>query len=147
MGTELIHFKICTKCGEEKELSEFYTNYGHLDGYTTQCKQCVQEYRQNNKEKIKEYYKKYCQNNKEKIKEGLKKYRQNNKKYFKEYHKKYCQNNKEKIKEGKRKTALNITDGYIACILRMSPKERQQYPELIKLKRLHIQIQRELKQK
>lgn len=46
------------------------------------------EYRQDNKEKIREYYKEYHQINKEKIKE-----------YYKEYHKEYRLTNKDKLSE------------------------------------------------
>jgi hypothetical protein len=51
------------------------------------------EYREDNKEKIKEYTKEYYQDNKEHVKEC----RENNKEYKKEYDKEYKKNNKEKI--------------------------------------------------
>jgi hypothetical protein len=68
------------------------------------------QYRQDNKEKIKENMKEYRQDNKEKIKENMKQYRQdnkekikqwhdNNKEHIKQYKKQYRQDNKEKIKE------------------------------------------------
>ena len=58
-------------------------------------KEKAKEYRENNKEKIKEYY----EDNKEKIKEKAKEYRENNKEKIRESKKKYRENNKEKIKE------------------------------------------------
>jgi hypothetical protein len=57
------------------------------------------EYRQDNKEKIKEQQKQYQQDNKEKIKEKNKQHYENNKEIIKEQKKQYQQDNKEKIKE------------------------------------------------
>lgn len=56
-------YKLCTKCGEEKPLNEFYRG--------SQCKTCIaeytKEYKKQNKEKQVEYSKKYQELNKEKI--------------------------------------------------------------------------------
>lgn len=38
--------KHCTKCGEEKELAEFYKNRNKRDGYSSECKNCSLAYRQ-----------------------------------------------------------------------------------------------------
>ena len=57
------------------------------------------EYREDNKEHLKEYYKQYREDNKEYIKEQKKEYREDNKERIKEHHKEYRENNKEKIKE------------------------------------------------
>jgi|DEB0MinimDraft_6_1074348.scaffolds.fasta_scaffold12927_1 hypothetical protein len=58
-------------------------------------KQKIKEYREDNKELILEKYKEWCENNKEKIKE----YRENNKELISEKYKEWRENNKEKIKE------------------------------------------------
>lgn len=89
--------KVCTKCGRELPLSDFYNNKSKKDGKTSECKYCYKEYSDANKEKIKEYQKEYRENNKEKIKDYKKEY---NKEYYennKERRKEYCENNKEKI--------------------------------------------------
>ena len=110
--------KICSKCKEEKELSEFYKYKPSKDGLRARCKKCMcedsEKYYKNNKEKIKEYYsnneekikekrKEYYENNKENLINKRKEYYENNKekvkKYFKEYRKEYYENNKELIKE------------------------------------------------
>jgi hypothetical protein len=52
------------------------------------------EWREDNKEHVKEYYKEWHEDNKEHVKEC----RENNKEYKKEYDKEYKKNNKEKIK-------------------------------------------------
>jgi hypothetical protein len=55
--------KICTKCGIEKEVSEFYKDFGAKSGLYSHCKEChkliINNYRKLNKEKIKEQDKKY----------------------------------------------------------------------------------------
>jgi hypothetical protein len=88
--------KVCTKCKEEKELSEF--NKGR-----SECRLCSKEYKkeyyENSKDKIKKGKKEYRENNKDKIKEYDKEYKQNNKDKLKEYDKEYKQNNKDKVKE------------------------------------------------
>ena len=91
--------KICSKCKEEKMLTEFGKLKSSKDGFQYICRNCAKEYTANNKEKIKIYMKEYRVLNKSKIKEKSKEYhkewRQNNPEYYKEY----VANNKEKIKE------------------------------------------------
>ena len=57
------------------------------------------EYREENKEKIKEMKKKYFENNKERLKEKNKKYYKQNKEIIDEKNKKYSEDNKEKMKD------------------------------------------------
>jgi len=57
------------------------------------------EYKENNKEHLKEYYKDYYQDNKKKIKKQSNEYYQDNKEHYKEYMKNYREDNKEKKKE------------------------------------------------
>lgn len=40
--------KMCTKCGEEKDESEFYKDKRRKSGLTRNCKKCVREYAKNN---------------------------------------------------------------------------------------------------
>jgi hypothetical protein len=40
-------YKICTKCGRELPIGEFYKHSTTSDGYSTQCKECCKE-RQHN---------------------------------------------------------------------------------------------------
>jgi len=59
--------KICSKCGLEKQLSDFNKDSTRLDGFSYICKVCTRikqkNYEENNKENKKQYYNK----NKEKI--------------------------------------------------------------------------------
>ena len=92
--------KVCTKCGIEKELTEFYKAKDGIYGVRGDCKSCIsdkgKEYRTNNKEKLVGRKKEYYERNKEKILEQQKEYRQNNKDKLlrrkKVYNIKRCQN-------------------------------------------------------
>ena len=51
--------KICTQCGLEKDINDFYENPETKDGHSSMCKECQKkismQYVQQNKEKIKQY--------------------------------------------------------------------------------------------
>jgi len=157
--------KICSKCGEEKNVSEFIKE-------RNTCKEChkkrCQEYAQKNKEKIrkrtqeyaqknKEKRKQYNKENKEKINETRKKYllknaaklKEYNKKYYKENkkhslknHKKWADENKEKLKKYSQKQRNELSDNYIADALRIPVKELRENPHLLKAKRNIITLTR-----
>jgi hypothetical protein len=63
--------KICTKCDEEKLLSEFYKDSSKPSGYRRQCKVCTlgsqKNYRAGNKDKIKARNKAYYDKNKKSV--------------------------------------------------------------------------------
>lgn len=61
--------KQCTKCKIIKEESEFTKDKYGKDGLNGQCKQCRNEYFQQNKEKMIDYSVKYHRKHKEKLKE------------------------------------------------------------------------------
>lgn len=111
----------CTKCGVLKDLDEFHNCKNGTYGKVSQCKKCIKERKDLNKEYHKEYYKKYRvknlekikayakeyhkkhgreyrNKNKDRIKEWMVSYRIENKDKFSEYNKKYSLNNAEKIK-------------------------------------------------
>jgi len=46
--------KICSKCKEEKEISNFSKDIKNKDKLTYQCKFCKKEYNKINREKIKQ---------------------------------------------------------------------------------------------
>lgn len=89
--------KICFKCKEEKDLTNFHTHKKNKDGLSHICKPCStqvnKEWREKNKEKWVEGYKKYSNlpQIKEKQKEYITSYRIDNKEklnsYLNEYHK------------------------------------------------------------
>jgi len=99
--------KVCSKCGKEKEFSEFNKQklgkYG-LRGHCRECQRvCTKEYKSKNKEKIAEYNKKWNLENKkyyqdyrkiwekenpEKLEYKKENFKKNNPHYFNEYRKK-----------------------------------------------------------
>lgn len=104
--------KICKICKIDKDLQEYNKQVGGRCGVRAVCKICVgikcrlynssklkgrrkgpllnsKEYREENKEKMKEYQKKYYSDNKEKMKEYQNGRYQNNKEYFQNYAKSY----------------------------------------------------------
>lgn len=81
--------KTCTKCKEEKELSEFNKDSRTKDGLTYSCKACAAEYHRENREAILERKKKYYRENKEMLLEKNNKYRRENREAVLEGKKKY----------------------------------------------------------
>lgn len=80
--------KICTKCGEEKPINKFVKRAKSKDGYAYVCKDCQNEYKKNNPDKVKAAYEKL----RDRLSDPGEKIRQNN--YMKEWRKK----NRSKIK-------------------------------------------------
>ena len=66
--------KVCSKCREPQDLSDFHKRKGGKDGCTSQCKSCVNRYYEVNKERIKGLYEANKEANKEKRSEYSKKY-------------------------------------------------------------------------
>ena len=126
----MVNTKKCTKCGIEKELTEFYKDKSKKDGVKTQCKVCCseakREYRQrpdvreHSKQRNKEYYsqnrteirqrqKEHYQKNREAILKQQKEYEQRPenkeriKQYKKEYKKEYYKQNRKEIIQSQHK--------------------------------------------
>ena len=117
-----IKYKKCTKCGEEKEVSEFHKMKGCKYGVRNTCKNCM-----------KEYQKEYQKENADRLKE----YRKENADRLKEYQ-----------KECQKEYQISLSDGYIITQLRnqnpnLTTEQIRANPELIRLKRLAIQYYRE----
>jgi polyribonucleotide nucleotidyltransferase len=95
--------KICKKCNEDKILSEFKPKKQCVDGYENICKECdkkyQKEYREKNKDKIKNQRKRHYSENKAKIKEKSKNYYYDNIDVVKERISNYKKENKDKINE------------------------------------------------
>ena len=104
--------KLCKYCGETKNIFLFKKCNKRKSGHSNMCLDCKKneskEYREKNKEKIKEYYqdtekkhnentKRYYKLNKKNILKQNKIYREKNKEKIKKRNKKYQELNKEKI--------------------------------------------------
>ena len=93
--------KICTKCKEEKYLSEFYKDKYKKDGYKTICIGCNKiKYSENKKEFNEKERKRYLEYSKEeKYKERKRKYYQDNKDIIRSRAKKWKEENLERQKK------------------------------------------------
>jgi len=94
-----VETKICSKCKEEKSISDFGNDKSRKDGYSYLCKFCLinksRLYKEKNREKVLNGYNEYRKKNNEKIKESRKLYVKNNKEKISQYRKYYYSNNKE----------------------------------------------------
>lgn len=94
--------KVCSKCKEEKDLTEFGKNKSNKDGHQYYCNDCRRAYRENNKDKIKEQRKREYERNKDRYLIQAKAWYENNKDRVRENKRRYRQENKDKIREAQR---------------------------------------------
>lgn len=85
----MMETKICSKCGVEKKVCEYYKKKGCLFGVNSYCKKCQleikQNLRKNNPEKYKEQTKKYYEKTKDTQKEKKKIWILNNREKYNSY--------------------------------------------------------------
>ena len=114
----------CTKCGEDKPISEFGICNSKKNQYRADCKKCHSKqnllYEQNNSEKVKESRKKYYQDNIEKYKEW---YRKNWERH-REHNRQWVRNNPEKNRAKSRKWA------------RENPEYEKEYHERLRVENI-----------
>jgi hypothetical protein len=156
--------KICTKCGVEKNISEFSNSQYTKDGKRCTCKLCDKLFRYVNYEKSKQasiryrirkrqkslgiYHEEIKETHRMKYKDILhhrtrgrkKRNNESRKMYEKRYRNEHC----EQIKTKQAKFCENLNDYYISNVLRIPIRYLKQYPELIETKRLQLKIYREL---
>lgn len=90
--------KKCIKCGETKDLKEYYVHKASADGHLGKCKECCKkDSRKNRKEKV-EYYRQYDKDryqNDPRVRERHKKYQKTEKgiKSLRQSKKKWSENN------------------------------------------------------
>jgi len=93
--------KICNKCKEEKELTEFHKHRKYKDGLNISCKVCSLEqkrrYYEKNRERILCDVKLYRDNNIDKVRESVKKNYEKNRETLLEYKKEYHNINKDRM--------------------------------------------------
>lgn len=89
--------KKCTKCNEEKLITEFNKHRLYKSGYRSECKTCSSLYREANKERIAIVAKAYRDANKERTSERIKRWNAENKERVAANAKAYYAANKEKI--------------------------------------------------
>jgi hypothetical protein len=158
--------KVCSKCGEEKPISEFGKDRERKDKLYVYCKLCtntigkesyqknkeakkesVKKYRKSNLEKVKETRKRWALKNPDKIKQKAKRWRIKNIEKARESTNNYRRNNLDKAKLREQNRVQSINDNYVAHILRISVKEFRELPEEVQhIHRTSIKIHRVLKQ-
>ena len=96
--------KVCTKCGEEKPLSEYGKYFSKTRGrfyFRGYCKICenkrCREYKAANKEKVYKQEKKYRAENKEKVVKWKKDWDEKNREHIAEYNKKHKDRDRARI--------------------------------------------------
>ena len=91
--------KVCSRCKEEKSISDFNKDRSCKDGHNYQCKACAKEkhrkYREENREKAREYDRKYREKNREKVREYNRKYIEKNLEKNREKARKYIEKNRD----------------------------------------------------
>jgi hypothetical protein len=144
--------KICVRCNEEKNISEFRFSKT-IKHFSSYCKKC--EYLNTKEWKIlnpkryaeshKKSQKKWTTNNKE----HLQNYYKNKKRNLikeREYAKRYSKKHPERVKEKDKKKRQNMTQSYIATLLKITVKDLKNNPELMECKKMQITIYREIEQ-
>jgi 5-methylcytosine-specific restriction endonuclease McrA len=95
--------KKCTKCGEEKNETEFYKNRSKRGGLETCCKECAdkinKQYYLAKRDDIREYKRKYREANIEYILEQGRKYREANREILSKKQREYSKTEKGRIVE------------------------------------------------
>jgi hypothetical protein len=99
----ILKTKKCSKCREIKTIDNFCKSKNSKDGYQYQCRECLKQYRENNKKRIKQYMEKWRKDNNEYKKQYMKQWHKNNK----EYEKKWRKDNEEYMKEYRKQWELN----------------------------------------
>jgi hypothetical protein len=136
--------KKCNKCGQEKSLDFYRKNKSNKDGHDCVCKSCRSDvgkkYREENQDRIKEWY----SNNRERLLECKKEYRQKNIERVKELDRKYHESHKvercEYSKEYRRLNKEKIKAYYVANkdkIVLKNKKWRKENPETFKRLKLN----------
>jgi len=97
-------FKICSRCKEEKEFSEFYKNKRSKDGYKSYCKECARKEYLSKQEHYIQKSRLYYETNKEEISIKTKVYKEINKEKYKELHRQLYLKNKDKYKENAKRS-------------------------------------------
>lgn len=80
--------KVCSKCKEELDISQFGKNRSKKNGIQSQCKKCEKEFKTKNRDHIREFDRKYKKEHKQQTKEYNSKYREIHKKEIEERRKK-----------------------------------------------------------
>ena len=136
-----IELKHCWKCSEWKPLEKFNKNKRVWDGLDRKCKDCGKLYRQENAERLGRQRKEYRENNKDSIKQWKKDNKEKFAEYNKKYQSEYRDKNDEKLREYHRKYYQEKKSEIHAKQL----QKIRENPELRVLRNLRCRINKALK--
>lgn len=95
--------KFCSRCGQEKNISEFYKDKSRPDGFSYKCKKCADDinknWKQKNPDTAKEAVARWFKNNPTKNREAVRRYKAAHKDMVEERAKKYRKEHPEKNRE------------------------------------------------
>ena len=142
--------KVCTKCKVEKDVGEFYNRKASKDGLMYECKSCVKsrvlKWVAENPERVAEKFRKWAAENPERVAESRRRWRVENHEKATEQSRRWRAENLERFREiarnNYRRSVVRLSDAYVKRVLNVTNPPQ----ELIELKRLQLQIHRELKQ-
>lgn len=104
--------KKCNKCNEEFDLTMFDKDVSKKDGYSTICKACRKQYREDNKEYRANQRHIRVSENKEMFNERKRICRAKNSDNYNENHRRWISENPERVIEYRRRDYDNNSDGY-----------------------------------
>lgn len=90
-------YRICTKCEQNKPISEYGIDSQKADGLCPSCKECRQKYYQDNHEYLLQKRRDYVDKNRERVNEGKREYYKNNQPKIRRQAKEFYKNHKEEI--------------------------------------------------
>lgn len=96
--------KTCSKCHQTKSYDQFFRG-NRKDGYTSQCKECQREHRQQPeiKERIKKRHHDYFQVHRGKYQEANKRWRDTHKEWRLQYGREWTKNHKKEVSEARKR--------------------------------------------
>jgi 5-methylcytosine-specific restriction endonuclease McrA len=113
-GVTMAETKVCSKCGVQKDRSDFYKNKSRYDGLQSYCIECQKQQYNKNRPKELQRRKDYWEKNKDRITISHKEYYERNKESVNRLQKEWYERNKEKIskqrKEYREKNKAKIKD-------------------------------------
>lgn len=127
-----MNIKRCTKCKQQKSISNFNKDKTRDDGLFPQCRECKnagkRKYYRENKDKVSKQNDEWVKNNPEKVNKIKKRYRDKNKEVLNEKSRDRYRDNPDKYKEIKKKSYYKNR----ASVLRYQENYRKENPEAIR---------------
>lgn len=146
--------KRCPTCKEVKPRGEFNKDASKKDGLSNLCKECnrakSRKWRAENPEKERASTRKWYAENREKHRAIGRKWEAENREKYRARKRRWAAENPEKVRESSRKRVEDLRPHYVKQVLTdlgLPPVVIEENPELIELKRLHIQLTRKINQK